>query len=61
MNIEDDEAVRSSARPKAPTEKIIEYRRELLERDFVAAKRVCAKQVIRIQSALADEIEISAL
>ena len=61
MNIEDDEAVRSSARPKAPTEKIIEYCRELLERDFVAAKRACAKQVIRIQSALADEIEISAL
>ena len=61
MNTEDDEAVRSSARPKAPTEKIIEYHCELLERDFVATKRACAKQVIRIQSALADEIEISAL
>lgn len=57
----DSTLVRSSARPKVPTDKMKEYRQQLLERDFDAAQKACTKQVNRIQSLLADEVEISGL
>ena len=48
--------VRASNRPKAPTEKMKEYRRQMMERDFASAKRACDKQVDNIESLLADEL-----
>ena len=55
------EATRSSARPKVLTEKMKDFRLQLTERDFIAAHRACSKQVLRIQSILADEADIPAL
>ena len=49
--------VRSSNRPKAPTDKMKEYRRQLFEADFEAAQRACTKQVSRIQALLSDQNE----
>ena len=48
--------VRASNRPKVPTERMKEYRRQMIERDFAAAKRACTKQVERIESLLQDEL-----
>ena len=58
---ESREDVRSSSRPKVPTDKMKEYRRQLLEGDFEAAHRACTKQVNRIESLLSKETEISVL
>ena len=55
------EDVRSSSRPIVPTDKMKEYRRQLLEGDFEAAHRACTKQVNRIESLLSEETEISVL
>ena len=55
------EDVRSSSRPKVPTDKMKEYRRQLFEGDFEAAHRACTKQVNRIESLLSDKTEISVL
>ena len=41
--------------PKVPTEKMREYRRQMIESDFAAAKRACTKQVEKIESLLQDE------
>ena len=46
----------TSNRPKAPTYKMKEYHRQLMERDFTAAKRACTKQVDKVQLLLADKI-----
>ena len=49
--------VRSSNRPKAPTDKMKEYQRQLFEADFEAAQRACTKQASRIQALLSDQNE----
>lgn len=43
------EDVRSSNRPKAPTDKMREYRRQLQEKDFETSQRACSKQVKETQ------------
>ena len=49
------------SRPKVPTEKIKEYRRQLMERYFETAQRACNKQANTIQSLLADKSGIAEL
>ena len=49
------EAVRFSSRSKMPTEKMKEYRRQILERDFQSARKDFMKQINEIHSLLADD------
>ena len=48
--------VRASNRPKVPTKRMKEYRHQMIERDFAAAKRACTKQLKEIESLLQDEL-----
>ena len=47
--------------PKVPMEKMKEYRRKLMKRDFETAQRACNKQAGTIQSLLADNSGIAEL
>lgn len=58
---ESHEDVRTSSRPKVPTDKMKEYRRQLFEGDFEALARACTKQVKGIELLLSKETEISVL
>ena len=49
--------VRASNRTKVPTERMEEYRCQMIERDFAAAKKACTKQVEKIESLLQDKFE----
>ena len=49
------QAVRFSSRSKMPTEKMKEYRRQILERDFQTARKEFMKQINEIHSLLADD------
>ena len=49
------------SRPKVSTEKMKEYRRKLMKRDFETARRACNKQADTIQSLLADNSGIAEL
>lgn len=57
----DDVSHSETSRPKVPTEKMKEYRRQLMERDFDAARRACNKQVNTINSLLTDKPGIAQL
>lgn len=46
----------ASNRSKVPTKRMKEYRRQMIERDFAAAKRACTKQLEKIESLLQDEL-----
>lgn len=55
------EETRCGRRQKVFTEKMTDQYLQLVERDFLAAHRACFKQVLRIQSTVADKADIPGL
>ena len=52
---------RRSTREKTQTQRMKEYRLQLLERDFLAAQRACTRQVNKIPFLLEEEVNLRVL